>query len=85
MLHLTEATDRAKVWNLLGYIQWHIKFSEWVFSNKLQQKQIIFSQRFSFSQSIVEEIQIKSADLGEIQRSGQDLMEALSGNAHCTW
>ncbi|XP_075868833.1 microtubule-actin cross-linking factor 1, isoforms 6/7 isoform X3 [Nelusetta ayraudi] len=40
MLHLTEATERAKV--------------------------------------VVEEIQIKSADLGEIQKSGQDLMKALS-------
>lgn len=31
-------------------------------------------------QVVVEEIQIKSADLGEIQTSGQDLMKALSGN-----
>lgn len=31
-------------------------------------------------QVVVEEIQIKSADLGEIQTSGHDLMKALSGN-----
>lgn len=31
-------------------------------------------------QVVVEEIQIKSTDLGEIQKSGHDLMKALSGN-----
>lgn len=36
----------------------------------------------TFSQAVVEEIQIKSADLGEIQKLGHDLMGALSGNAH---
>lgn len=36
---------------------------------------------FLIFQTVVEEIQIKSADLGEIQKSGNDLIKALSGNA----
>lgn len=56
-----------------------------MFSKKLQKKTNYNFSTFFFSQSVVEEIQIKSADLGEIQRSGHDLMQALSGNVHRTW
>lgn len=43
---------------------------------------IMLKYHIYVTQAVVEEIQIKSADLGEIQKSGHDLMEALSGNAH---
>lgn len=70
MLHLTEATERAKVRNICDLRVQHRK----------QKNVLLICFLKCIFQVVVEEIQIKSADLGEIQKSGQDLMKALSGN-----
>lgn len=77
MLHLPEATDRAKVREFPRVTRRNLQTWKCAFF-------VIISHLHVwnvFTQAVVEEIQIKSADLGEIQKSGQDLMEALSGNA----
>lgn len=43
---------------------------------------IHFKHFFFFLQAVVEEIQVKTAELGKIQKSGHELMEALSGNVY---
>lgn len=73
MLHLTEATERAKVRNICDLRVQHRK------QGKKKNVLLICFLKCVF-QVVVKEIQIKSADLGEIQKSGQDLMKALSGN-----
>lgn len=68
MLHLAEATERAKVENISASRTYHGNHSH---NN---------NNTFNTFQVVVEEIQIKSADLGEIQKSAHDLMKALSGD-----
>lgn len=47
-----------------------------------ENKKYIISTFLLCLQAVVEEIQVKTAELGKIQKSGHVLMEAITGNIH---